>query len=299
MAVRPKSEIWRSVARTVGHDLGWGNTLSQWISDARGQRPGSGRALRVLSAPREWWLRALVAMSMSRSKLTTTLDRLTPGGEVMIFRKDSRGETFQRQISNLRQQIQPEEETSTSDYRYEESHDTSQFNTTSASVRDEPYAPPRTSDTLGSAQAAAPAATGPAYRGAWQTADSSTSVIAANAHWNGTLRSEGSLHVHGRADGELHAANDLYVAEGAQVDAEIFADNVVVAGTVHGRIDARSRLEVLPQGHVSGDVQAPKLVVHEGARLTGQLKMNSGATGSASSPYSSAAQPAKSRRSNQ
>ncbi|HET9017733.1 MAG TPA: polymer-forming cytoskeletal protein [Thermomicrobiaceae bacterium] len=213
----------------------------------------------------------------------------------MIFRKENRGESFQRQIANLRQQIQPEDEPESSDYDFDERQDTSQF--AASTSRGESYAPPRTTDLLGTPVATtAPAATTGTQRGSWQTADANTSIIATNAHWNGTLRSDGSLHVHGRADGELHAANDLFVAEGAEVDAEVYADNVVVAGVVRGRIDARTRLEVLPQGHVAGDVRAPKLVVHEGARLTGQLKMESGGDGG-TSPYSTGAAP-KGRRSN-
>src|SRR5690606_35939294 len=104
-------------------------------------------------------------------------------------------------------------------------------------------------------------------------ADALTSTIAKNAYWNGTLRSEGSLQVHGKADGELHSETDLYVAEGAEVDASLHADSVVVAGLVRGKIEARSRLEIMPQGEVTGDVRSPKLVVHEGATISGQLKM--------------------------
>lgn len=215
----------------------------------------------------------------------------------MIFRKekDNRGESFQRQISSLRQQLQQDDESPTGEYRYDEPQDTSQFATTAPPV-EETYTPPaRVTERSTTSDLSATQAVPTAPRGSWQTADTNTSVIAANAHWNGTLRSEGSLHIHGRADGELHATHDLYVAEGAEIDAELHADNVVVAGVVRGRVEARSRLEVLPAGHVAGDVRTPKLVVHEGARLTGQLKMESGGT---SSPYSTeSGQGSKGRRS--
>ncbi|MDI3340182.1 MAG: polymer-forming cytoskeletal protein [Sphaerobacter sp.] len=213
----------------------------------------------------------------------------------MIFRKENRSESFQRQISNLRQQLQTETEPHTDEYRFGEPQETSQFAT---SDRGESVAPARSTDFSGTMPVATPAGPTPAPRGSWQTPDTNTSVIAGNAHWNGTLRTEGSLHVHGRADGELHATHDLYVAEGAQVDAEIYADNVVVAGLVRGRVEARSRLEVLPQGHVSGDVKAPKLVVHEGARLSGQLQME-GSGSSAEAQYSTGSAGSKARRSGQ
>jgi cytoskeletal protein CcmA (bactofilin family) len=194
----------------------------------------------------------------------------------MIFRRENRGESFQRQISNLRQQpVEQDEEREGRDleFEYQESGDTSRFSTDQGSSEGLSFSASRVADAESQSQTAAPA-----YQSQprWQTPDTSTSVIAANSHWNGTLRSEGGLNVLGRADGELHASGDLFVAEGAEVDAELHAESVIVAGLVRGRIIAGSRLEVLPQGQVTGDVKAPKLVVHEGATITGQLRMQGG-----------------------
>ena len=196
----------------------------------------------------------------------------------MIFRKDSRGESFQRQVSGLRKQAQSDEELGSDEFHYDEPHDTSQFATVTppSTPREESFTSSRVNIDVPQTQSIANVQ--PAYRPTWQSADATTSVVAVNAIWNGTLRTEGSIHLHGRAEGELHAASDVFVAEGAEVDAHIFADNVVVAGIVRGKIEARGRLELLPQGHVSGDVKAPRLVVHEGAQLSGQLKMEAGST---------------------
>jgi len=106
------------------------------------------------------------------------------------------------------------------------------------------------------------------------TIDRAISVIAANARWEGTLQTDGSLVIHGQIKGTIRAAHDVTIAEGASVDAEIIAQNVAVHGTVQGRIEARGRLEIHPSGQVVGEVQAPSLVVHEGARLSGKLKMS-------------------------
>jgi cytoskeletal protein CcmA (bactofilin family) len=209
--------------------------------------------------------------------------RTQPGGGTVIFRKDNRNESFQRQISNLRQQLQSKVSDEPNEQHEEESE---------SAQPDEPQSPSweerqvanRAPELLGTVSF--PAAEVFGARPAWQDVDATTSVIASNAHWNGTFRSEGSLHIHGRADGELFANNDLYIAEGAKADAELFADNVVVAGVVRGRIEARSRLEVLPQGQVAGDVMAQRLVIHEGARLAGQLKMeNLGGDATAAHSY--------------
>lgn len=208
----------------------------------------------------------------------------------MIFRRENRGESFQRQINNLRQQpseapAEDEEQEYEREYEPDETSDTSRFSTDQGTPSEGISFPTSRTEPAEAGAAEAPPAQAPAQPSAppaptysettrWQASgDSTSSIIAANSAWNGTLTSEGSLRVHGRADGELYSATDLFVAEGAEVDASLFADSVVVAGLVRGKIEARSRLEILPQGEVTGDVRSPKLVVHEGATISGQLKM--------------------------
>jgi cytoskeletal protein CcmA (bactofilin family) len=230
----------------------------------------------------------------------------------MIFRRENRGESFQRQINNLRQQqseAPPEDEEQQQsyepyDYDAEESSDTSRYATDQGtpgegisfpSSRSESGATEQAPDETAFSSPHQQPAEGFQETRQWQSppasripsvpqGDSSTSTIAQNAYWNGTLKSEGSLHVFGKADGELHSDTDLYVAEGAEVDASLHADSVVVAGLVRGKIEARSRLEVLPQGEVTGDVRSPKLVVHEGATISGQLKMEEVGASSSGTP---------------
>jgi cytoskeletal protein CcmA (bactofilin family) len=173
----------------------------------------------------------------------------------MVFRKESRAESFQRQISALRQQLSADEDA-------DESPD-------AISSTPEPVAPPPAPMRVEPTIAARSAATAD---------DSETGIISADSHWNGTLRSQGSLRVLGRAEGELVAADEIFVAEGAIIVARVAAQRIVVAGTIEGMVDCSGLLEILPTGRVSGDVSAPALVVHEGATVEGDLTM----TGSSS-----------------
>ena len=103
--------------------------------------------------------------------------------------------------------------------------------------------------------------------------ESAVGIIAANSHWNGTMRSDGSLRVLGRVEGELIAADEIYIAEGASVEARVSAAQVIIAGSVNGTVECTNRLEVLPSGHVVGDVTSTTLIVHEGATVEGDLSM--------------------------
>lgn len=186
----------------------------------------------------------------------------------MVFRKENKVDTFQRQISALRQQLGTAEEDE-------------------GSADDDPegaFTPATTSDRSAESYDA-PDHGNYAYSGFDQVlpemmvasipavADAHTSVIAFDTTWKGDLQTNGNLHIHGRVDGSLDAKQDIYVAEEADIDATLTATNVIVAGLVKGTIRCSDRFEVLPQGRVAGDVQAPTLVVHEGAIMTGQFRM--------------------------
>jgi cytoskeletal protein CcmA (bactofilin family) len=112
--------------------------------------------------------------------------------------------------------------------------------------------------------------------------DASSSVIAAHTSWDGSVQSSGSLHIHGNVSGQINAEGDVFIAEGANVNAELRAGSVTVAGTVEGSVECSGRFEVLPTGRVSANVAAPRLVVHEGAHVVGKLRMTTDGTSSQS-----------------
>jgi cytoskeletal protein CcmA (bactofilin family) len=104
--------------------------------------------------------------------------------------------------------------------------------------------------------------------------DARTSVVAHTTSWTGNLESQGSLHIHGRVEGSLSAREDVFIAEEAEVDAVINAAKVTVAGLVRGSIVCSDRFEILPRGRVAGDIRSPVLVIHEGALIAGDIAMS-------------------------
>lgn len=290
MIAKPIPAFWRGALSSFGNDASRAGKFSEWIARTWRWRPS------LLAVWRGGYLfvsqQAASGGVSEQPTGTTSPNETRAGGMLMIFRKEGRSDSFQRQVTSLRKQAQSEEEMGTDEFRFEEPQDTAQFATARPAAREEEFASSRiTAEEMTQTQAIPQVQA--AYRPTWQAADVATSVVSANSSWNGVLRSEGSINVHGRAEGEMHAASDVFVAEGAEVDAQIFAINVVVAGVVRGKIDARGRLEILAQGHVSGDVKTPRLVVHEGAQLSGQLKMDSGSVAQA---YSSDAGTTRGRR---
>ncbi|HVL25461.1 MAG TPA: polymer-forming cytoskeletal protein [Thermomicrobiales bacterium] len=201
----------------------------------------------------------------------------------MVFRRENKVDAFQRQMSALRHQIGGEagegrdemnqEMPELEDDRFPSDtyDDRGQYEAQDAggySFGTYPSAPPAQADV--EPQDMAPAVP------EMPMVDSQISVVAQDTFWKGDVESDGSLHVYGRVEGNLNAKEDVWLAEGADVQATITARRVIVAGRVSGTINASSRFEALPQGKIDADVNAPSFVVHEGAAINGQLTMAAG-----------------------
>lgn len=190
----------------------------------------------------------------------------------MVFRRDSKVDAFQRQISALRHQLGGESDDVSATERDVPAL-RSVERSFSADLPDLDYVRAETAfaayDRLESTALAVPAPAAPSV----PTVDTFTSVIAHTTSWNGNLESSGSLHIHGRVEGSLNARDDIFIAEEAEVEAVVNAANVTVAGSVRGSVQCTERFEILPRGKVAGDVRAPIVVVHEGALIAGEVSM--------------------------
>lgn len=104
-----------------------------------------------------------------------------------------------------------------------------------------------------------------------------TSTVAADTTWRGTLRSGATIRIDGNFEGQIETEQELVITEDAKVEATVHAASITVAGQLNGQINCQGRLEILPTGRVSGQIDAGKFVVHEGAFLGGQVRMTSAA----------------------
>ena len=77
--------------------------------------------------------------------------------------------------------------------------------------------------------------------------------------------SAGSLRIDGQVKGQINADGDVLLSPQSQVEADIRAQNVVVAGRFKGAIDVKGRAELARGGRVDGDITSKTLVVEEGA----------------------------------
>lgn len=244
---------WHSDARTwirhlaarIHRFIGFGRSLNLTGQVARSRRVPGGRMVRYITMPQH--------------QTDFLLERST-----LLFRRENQGESFDDDVSALRDQVGAG--------RRDESG-------TQPDVDDDQtaYTPPPPSWSPSDTPAESTRyerIPQPASREPVEAGDAS--VIAPDTRWDGNVQSRGALHIYGSVSGQISAEGDVYVAEGASVSAEVRAGSVTVAGTVEGSVECSGRFEVLPSGRVSADVAAPRLVVHEGALVVGNLRMTSG-----------------------
>ncbi len=195
----------------------------------------------------------------------------------MVFRRDNKVDSFQRQMSALRNQLgntddelepprddMPDlDDDYASDVPYRDQ--ASSGNQDSGAYSFGNYPAPANQASASAVQEDSPAVPD------MPSADGSVSVVATDTSWKGDINSETSIHVFGRVEGTLTAREDIWIAQGADVDATITAQRVIIAGKVSGHVNASSRFEALPNGHISADVSSPITVVHEGATINGSF----------------------------
>ena len=72
----------------------------------------------------------------------------------------------------------------------------------------------------------------------------------------GEIVGEGDLELAGRFEGIVNVNGRVIVGERAEVDADISASNIVVVGKVRGNLNATGRVEILPQGILTGNLKS-------------------------------------------
>ena len=102
-------------------------------------------------------------------------------------------------------------------------------------------------------------------------ADPGRAVLGGGMALRGEISGEGDFHIYGRFEGEIDVSGQVIVAEAAQVDANINAAAIVIAGRVRGNLSATTRLDILPTGVLTGTLKAGSFSAAEGSSVKGEI----------------------------
>ena len=100
-----------------------------------------------------------------------------------------------------------------------------------------------------------------------------TSVIDQGCIMEGRLSFVGTLIINGKFQGELISSNTLIVGESGELEADVHAGTIILAGQIAGHVTARDRVELRKTARIYGDIVAPILVLEEGVIFDGRCNM--------------------------
>ena len=89
----------------------------------------------------------------------------------------------------------------------------------------------------------------------------------------GKFTFSGTVMINGRLRGEISSDDTLIVGEKGVINAAIRAGVVLVSGEVVGNVVGVQRVELRGSARVSGDIEAPIVVVDEGVMFDGHCRM--------------------------
>lgn len=105
------------------------------------------------------------------------------------------------------------------------------------------------------------------------TAQHVTALIDQGASFEGQLTFEGTVRIAGKFKGEIFTKDTLVIDAGAEVEAQVEADVVIISGHLKGNIFARRRVQMFPPAVFKGTVTTPSLKIEEGVVFEGATYM--------------------------
>lgn len=113
----------------------------------------------------------------------------------------------------------------------------------------------------------------PKRRGSQQA---SLSMISSDLKVIGDLETDGVVKIEGTVEGTIKAAMQVLVSKGALINGDIHTKEAIVGGEVKGVVHADERVEIQATAVVNGDIVTKRIVVLEGGRVNGAVKMDGG-----------------------
>jgi len=96
------------------------------------------------------------------------------------------------------------------------------------------------------------------------------SVLSADLHITGNLKTSGDIQIEGQVDGDIRA-HLLTIGEGATVKGECVADDVVINGRIVGRVRGL-KVRLTSTARVEGDIIHKTIAIESGAHFEGSVQ---------------------------
>jgi len=104
-----------------------------------------------------------------------------------------------------------------------------------------------------------------------------TALIGNSTHIDSNFLSfTGGIHIHGHVGldvvGGEETGTSINISESGEVDGDVRAVDVFIAGVVHGNVHAAGHLQLMPTARIRGDVEYASLDIADGAVVQGTAR---------------------------
>ncbi len=98
-------------------------------------------------------------------------------------------------------------------------------------------------------------------------------IIGETIEIEGEIEGNEDLVVRGIVHGKIISRKNLTIESFGRVEAEIDTRNLDVSGQLVGRVQASEKVEIQKEGRMTGDIDAPRVVIADGAKFRGNIDM--------------------------
>jgi cytoskeletal protein CcmA (bactofilin family) len=100
-----------------------------------------------------------------------------------------------------------------------------------------------------------------------------STVIGAGITVEGEITTDEDVVVAGTVRGKLSAKEGVAIEHGATVEADVVSGSLVVAGSLTGNVTATERVDLQSGARVVGNVKAARVTIADGAQFKGNVDM--------------------------
>jgi cytoskeletal protein CcmA (bactofilin family) len=101
-----------------------------------------------------------------------------------------------------------------------------------------------------------------------------STVIGAGIVIEGEISTEEDIVVSGTVRGKLSAKDAVTIEHGATVEADVIGGSLAVAGALTGNVTASDRVDLQSGARVVGNVKAARVTIADGAQFKGSVDMD-------------------------
>ena len=101
-----------------------------------------------------------------------------------------------------------------------------------------------------------------------------STFIGADTKVEGTLITHSSARIDGTVLGGVVADGTVILSANGQIQGNVIAENIVVAGVIDGNLTIKDKTNIEPTGEVYGDINTARILIDEQSVFQGKCNMN-------------------------